>query len=64
MWEPYDYEAQRDAQAAMWESHFPKCEGCGEHVVEGEEFTDIDGVYHWECFELKFRKTMPDWREL
>lgn len=65
--EPYDYAAQRDEDAAKWESHFPLCEDCEEHIVEGESYPDeekVGGWYHWECFENLYKKTMPDWREL
>ena len=65
MYEPYDYEGQRQVLDAKWEAHFPKCEECGEHIVEDDYYYEEDGAYyHWECFEEKFKKSMPDWRNL
>ena len=65
MREPWEYEDERQAQAAKWEALFPKCEICGEHIVEGEDYIDMGFVatyYHAECFLDEYKKIMPDWR--
>ncbi len=55
---------ERDAdrymeEAARWASRFPVCAICGEHIVEGEDYTDAIGEpIHWECFDEKYRRVM------
>ena len=62
--EPWVDEARHQADIAAWESRFPICEYCGEHIIEGEEYISLssDEHYHTECFIESHSQTMPDWR--
>ena len=53
-------------EGAEWEAHFPVCQICGEHIVEGEDYFEMesDELYHWECFETEYKKEMGDWHDL
>lgn len=44
-----------------WEKKFPICPVCGQHIVEGEDYTDVMGEpIHWECFAEENRRVMSD----
>lgn len=48
-------------EVADWERRFPICPCCDEHIVEGEDYTDVMGEpIHWECFEKEHRQVMSD----
>lgn len=54
MWtsDPERDAARHDADVYAWESQFPVCELCGEHIVGGEEYVKIKSKwYHRDCIE-------------